>query len=194
MGLDSYLMKMPRYNGATARDVSAVESYLSWKEKGTEYTLEEWCGLNKPPAQEYIDFYNEFYVAGDYGFKHITEDVGYWRKANAIHNWFVEKVQDGVDDCRYHREVIKEDIEELLDTCQKVLDASTLVNYTEDYQVVEDYTVAEELLPTVGGFFFGDTTYDEWYIKDIEHTIDILTRVLDTTDFETEMLYYVSSW
>ena len=194
MGLDSYLMKMPRYNGATARDVSAVESYLSWKEKGTEYTLEEWCGLNKPPAQEYIDFYNEFYVAGDYGFKHITEDVGYWRKANAIHNWFVEKVQDGVDDCRYHREVIKEDIEELLDTCQKVLDASTLVNYTEDYQVVEDYTVADELLPTVGGFFFGDTTYDEWYIKDIEHTIDILTRVLDTTDFETEMLYYVSSW
>jgi hypothetical protein len=24
--------------------------------------------------------------------------VGYWRKANAIHRWFVEHVQDGNDD------------------------------------------------------------------------------------------------
>ena len=25
--------------------------------------------------------------------------VAYWRKANAIHKWFVDHVQDGVDDC-----------------------------------------------------------------------------------------------
>ena len=29
----------------------------------------------------------------------ITEELGYWRKANQIHRWFVENVQDGVDNC-----------------------------------------------------------------------------------------------
>ncbi len=26
--------------------------------------------------------------------------IGYWRKANAIHNWFVQHVQDGKDECQ----------------------------------------------------------------------------------------------
>ena len=29
----------------------------------------------------------------------IEFNVGYWRKANAIHNWFVENVQKYDDDC-----------------------------------------------------------------------------------------------
>jgi hypothetical protein len=32
--------------------------------------------------------------------KFILEDAGYWRKANAIHQWFVENVQAGEADCR----------------------------------------------------------------------------------------------
>ena len=31
---------------------------------------------------------------------YIDEEVGYWRKANAIHKWFVDNVQDGNDDCK----------------------------------------------------------------------------------------------
>ena len=31
---------------------------------------------------------------------YIEEEAGYWRKANAIHRWFVENVQKGEDDCR----------------------------------------------------------------------------------------------
>ena len=30
---------------------------------------------------------------------YITLDVGYWRKANAIHDWFVKNIQDGKDNC-----------------------------------------------------------------------------------------------
>ena len=30
----------------------------------------------------------------------INEHVGYWRKANAIHNFFVVKVQGGRDECQ----------------------------------------------------------------------------------------------
>lgn len=217
MGLDMYLERMPRYRGATAKDVSAVESYLDYvaeKEKDSEYakgTFKDWCGLDKFPAQEYIGFYSKLHTVSEYGFIHIMEEVGYWRKANHIHNWFVEHIQDGVDDCDYHREVRKEDLEELLDICQKVLDSCNLVpakvenGYTFDdkgnriYQyvdglAVEDSSVAEELLPTQSGFFFGGTGYDEYYVDDIKATIDIITEVLETTDFDKEMIYYVSSW
>ena len=40
--------------------------------------------------------------------------MGYWRKANAVHNWFVDNVQDGNDGCK-HYWVSKEDLQKLLD-------------------------------------------------------------------------------
>ena len=199
MGLDMYLNRMPRYKYADAGDVSAVENYLDWmkaKEDGCEYancTFEQWCGLKKIPKQEYIENYFKFYdmkypswdTEHKYGSARIIEQVGYWRKANQIHNWFVEHVQGGIDDCGYHEEVTKETLEWLLDVCQEILDSC------EDGK---DFSVAEELLPTQCGFFFGSTAYDEWYIEDIKKTIDIITKVLETTDFDTQMIYYVSSW
>jgi len=30
----------------------------------------------------------------------VTATAVYWRKANAIHKWFVDNLADGVDDCR----------------------------------------------------------------------------------------------
>lgn len=108
----------------------------------------------------------------------LFEEVGYWRKANAIHQWFVEKVQDGVDNCGQY-EVEKEQIEELLELCKSV-DA--------------DHRKAAILLPTQSGFFFGSTEYDEWYFEDIKNTIETLTKVLEETDFDREMITYQSSW
>lgn len=137
-------------------------------------------------------------------------EVGYWRKANAIHRWFVENVQNDVDDCgRY--EVSKEQLETLLEICNEVLENCELVEgqigngYTfdtngnkimhyEEGKYIEDPSVAEELLPTTSGFFFGSTDYDEYYIADIEHTVDVIKEVLATVDFEREMVVYTSSW
>ena len=45
----------------------------------------------------------------------------YWRKANQIHNWFVENVQDGDDDCGEY-DVATSDIESLLATCNRLID------------------------------------------------------------------------
>lgn len=108
----------------------------------------------------------------------LFEEVGYWRKANAIHRWFVENIQDGVDDCGKY-EVEKEKLEELLAYCKEVL---------------EDHSKAEELLPSQCGFFFGSTEYDEWYFEDIKDTIKILEKVLEETDFDRQMITYQSSW
>lgn len=144
-----------------------------------------------------------------YSWESIFEDVGYWRKANAIHKWFVENVQNGIDDCDYY-EVSKEQLEDLLETCVKVRDGSKLVKglinngaryengqwipCMEEGEYIENPDVAAELLPTQEGFFFGSTEYDQWYMKDIEKTIDILTKVLETVDFDREMVVYSSSW
>lgn len=47
-------------------------------------------------------------------------EVAYWRKANAIHKWFVDNVQDGKDDCREY-DVDLDNLEELRGTCVRLL-------------------------------------------------------------------------
>lgn len=224
MGLDMYLMRMPRHKGADANDVSRVEGFLGWlqaKFDGSEYakcSFTQWCGEEKMPSMDDIEFYSDYYKATysdwDTEKKHpwwrIKEEVGYWRKANHIHKWFVDNIQNGVDDCGYHREVREADLVELLETCNAVLENCKLVDgkicngyryedgvkipIMDDGRYVEDSSVAEEMLPTTSGFFFGGTDYDEWYIEDIKNTINIITNVIETTDFNTQMLYYGSSW
>ena len=81
----------------------------------------------------------------------ITEQVGYWRKANAIHKWFVDNCAKGVDECQ-RIYVDRDKMEDLLEIVTRVLSRKE---------------EAERRLPTQSGFFFGDTTYDEWYYKDL---------------------------
>lgn len=113
----------------------------------------------------------------------ISVKVGYWRKVNAVHQWFVSNVQGGEDNCEeFH--VSREQLLELRDVCRKV---------------VADNSLAEELLPPQGGFFFGGTEYDEWYFEGVKATIAILDRILSNPKFEdTGMFswdfYYQSSW
>lgn len=213
-----YLNRMPRYKNTTAKEVNAIEGYLDWlkeKKEGSEYancTLKEWCSVDESelPSKDVIEFYKPFYSTNKYGYGHIMEEVGYWRKANQIHNFFVENVQDGEDDCSYHNECTKEILEDLLDKCYKVLTGSIMmigqvkngqqyvdgewVDCIEPGKVIINPEVAEELLPSCRGFFFGSTEYDEYYMQDIEYTIKIIKNVLATTDFETQMLAYCSSW
>ena len=107
--------------------------------------------------------------------KYIIEEAGYWRKQNQIHRWFVENVQKGVDNCGDYY-VSKEDLETLLELCRKVK---------------ADNSLADELLPSSSGFFFGGTEYDEWYFSGIDNTIDILKEALEDENGE---YYYSSSW
>jgi hypothetical protein len=92
----------------------------------------------------------------------VDEQFAYWRKANAIHAWFVDNVQDGNDDQRDYKVSI-EQLQELLDVVDEVLN---------------DREKASELLPTRLGFFFGSDEYDEYYFKDLEDTKDILERAI----------------
>jgi hypothetical protein len=105
----------------------------------------------------------------------IEEEVGYWRKANAIHKWFVDNVQDGEDDCREY-DVEWEKLEELLAICKKVKENHDR-GANESDEIDEE--TPENLLPTQSGFFFGNTDYDEWYYRDIDSTINILEPLVE---------------
>lgn len=123
----------------------------------------------------------------------IVEEVGYWRKANQIHKFFVDiaiaQTSGGMwqlqptrgDDCLpVYVEI--DDLKRLRDLCQQVLD---------------DHSKAQELLPTQGGFFFGGTEYDESYFQDLEDTIKILDPLIareDVQDHTFESYYYEASW
>lgn len=122
----------------------------------------------------------------------------YWRKANAIHKWFVDNVQYGEDDCGSY-EVSVEQLKELRKTCKKVLKSTKLVETKVpngyvmrdgkmvpyemvDGKVLEDPSVAEELLPTQSGFFFGGTEYDEWYWNDLEMTVKGIDAIMRSVE------------
>ena len=110
--------------------------------------------------------------------REIIEEIMYWRKANAIHAWFVDNVQDEVDDCgTYHVE--KGQLRELLALAK---------------QVCNDHSLAPTLLPTRGGFFFGDIGYDEWYFQDLEETISVLESFLREDIGGWDTLEYHASW
>jgi hypothetical protein len=116
---------------------------------------------------------------------YVEEQVGYWRKANAIHKWFVDNVQDGNDNCSTYFVDIP-DLMNLLDVCKEVK------NNPEK---------AEELLPPQEGCFFGDVSIDQYYFHNINHTIEILEGVLSEQviakngrAFYPSDFYYHSSW
>ena len=123
-----------------------------------------------------------------------------------------ENVQDGVNDCKEYY-VSLDQIKELIDICKRVVDSSNLTegevfngySYKKDEEsgemikieikepglLIEDPKVADQLLPTENGFFFGSTEYNEWYLNDIKYTIEALESLLDYKGAE---FYYRSSW
>ena len=105
----------------------------------------------------------------------ITEEIGYWRKANAIHKWFVDNIQDGNDDCGEYR-VNEEQLNKLLKLCETV---------------IANPGMAYKILPTENGFYFGSTDYDEYYHQDIKDTKAIIEEALKDPGNE---VYYSSSW
>lgn len=206
MGLDMFLFRMPRYKDTTARQIRAIEENISWQDAiasgkcKRSMSMKEWSGYSQDdlPSEDafwhYVPLcvvrYAEWDTEKKYPHKEIMEEVAYWRKANQIHNWFVDHIQSGIDDCNFHDEVTEEILLELLADCKLVLQK---VRYLEDGEIIVPKSV-ENILPTCTGFFFGSYEYDHDYIEDIKDTVKIIREILEETDFETQMFYYVSSW
>lgn len=133
----------------------------------------------------------------------IVEQVAYWRKANAIHQWMVDNVQGGKDDCGEYY-VSSEKLNELADLCREVLRNIELVHdrvcvgtqYSPENPEGEVLSssaaaIAHAMLPTASGFFFGSTDYDEGCVRGLRQTIEQIEPLLTDDDAS---YYYHSSW
>ena len=111
--------------------------------------------------------------------KGVTYEGMYWRKANAIHAWFVENVQDGEDNCQEYY-VSRENLEALMELCG---------------EVIANPDNAAELLPPESGFFFGAAEVDEWYWDNAKRTYEELKQLLLALESGDWWSFtYQSSW
>lgn len=140
---------------------------------------------NEPKtAKEYYDKYDAAYESG----VDFKEQVARWHNANAIHNWFCNHCECLEDQVLY--KVTREDVLRLVGTICRVLAASEVIPETN---TIRDPSLAQELLPTYKGYFFGSTDYDNRYIDQLEFSIEELGKALGAME-KNSVLFYYANW
>lgn len=111
-----------------------------------------------------------------YFIKKKHKKLGYFRKVNFLVKFFEKKGFDVPNQTPL--EIKKEDVEELLSKCEEVM---------------QDHSKGPKLLPTMSGFLFGSTDYDNYYYEDVEavrnYIKDELLPEFDTLE-EDEGIYF----
>ena len=139
MGLDMYLFGNKNFSVFTRNSVKPP------LEKTFEFTsLINNHGLENAPL-DYDTPWSNY---------DVKFPIMYWRKSNQIHQWFVQNVQGGKDNCQEY---------------SVSLDQLKLLSKTIEPALVST-AAASELLPTTEGFFFGSQEYDEYYFEDLKQT------------------------
>ena len=162
MGLDQYL--------TAKKYVSKWDYSNDYRDKAVSQDFQDLLPMDTPDITRY----------GQYAGITVEYPVGYWRKANAIHNYFVQTLGEGVDECQ-EMYVPRETLSDLRERCQDVIASSDMEQMAQEVG-----------LETVSGFFFGDTEYGEWYKEDLKLTVEICDFVLALP--EEYSLHYQASW
>ena len=171
MGLDMYLYE-EKYIGAYLHKQNADGGYTAIRATDAEITIKRTFKDNGKKEVKTEKYKPDFDICG----ARLSLPLFYWRKANAIHAYFVDKCGNGEDNCQ-RISVPYEDLKELGDRCHRIL---------------KDHSLAEELLPTRSGFFFGSTEYDDYYFEDLKATAEMIDK-LKPDDYETDY-WYQASW
>ena len=95
----------------------------------------------------------------------VYDELAYYRKVNFLYRYF----SDYMDANGIMAVVDKYAIEDIIECCKEVL---------------ADNSKAEELLPTVNGFFFGSTEYDKYYFKEVAKVLKDFEKILQEFDME----------
>jgi hypothetical protein len=159
-----------------------LDMYLKVKEYNVQHNLKE--------ADKYNTIMQTVSIKGMKEVPIIVSTeytVIYWRKANQVHGWFVDKLADGVDECQ-RISVSRDNLVKLHETCSVLLDTRS-------------NELARELLPPTDGFFFqaggGEAKLDEGYWLDLQHTHEELSKLLEQITEENKWDYnieYQASW
>ena len=137
----------------------------------------------------------------------IKMQVAYWRKANAIHDWFVRNVQGGKDECQESYVGI-EHLRTLLETCKLIREGVELGEPTTETSIFggefewydnvtfsdEAQEIIERELASQGGFFFGSTELDYNYVLNLDSTIEQLEPIIEDAERLGFDITYRASW
>ena len=160
MGLDMYLSKDEYVSTYDSNDYGEVDRVV-----GFEITVKKELSNGTMKEETFKSGYPTHGLT-------ILVPVAYWGKANQIHRFFIDSCADGYE-MQTDMYVSGHTLEQLLERCKKVL---------------ANHSLAEELLPTTDGFFFGSLKYDEHYFQDLEETVEALKDL----DFEADYRYHAS--
>lgn len=101
----------------------------------------------------------------------------YYRKINWLRQWMINNTDlQPADNCK-EVEIPLTKVQELYDECQNVLTHKTEANTK---------------LPTMPGFFFGSTEYDEDYYEDVKYVKKTIAQLLLDYDSKEPITY--SDW
>lgn len=122
--------------------------------------------LDLPELEEQLKSEVEMYYA---------DEDAYFRKVNFI---FAYYQNNGKMMNEYYAFTDKDDIDDLISRCERVL---------------ADHSLAETLLPTQSGFFFGSTDYGQYYFDDVK---DCLRQMKKYRELLTDGVtgYVIFSW
>jgi hypothetical protein len=195
MGLDMYLYaerRIDSYHYEPTKDGSMS------KRDNLEYDqINSASGLGNLPDSDFGDFT-------------IRKQVGYWRKANAVHGWIVRNLANGVDECQ---EILMErsDLTALRNACvtalanrnnpvpaakikDKVKSTDDLISIIKNQLETQPVVLADPLsVEPTSGFFFGGTEKDEYYYQTLEYTVDLINSLIAGAGNDV-YFYYRASW
>ena len=87
----------------------------------------------------------------------------------------------------YYKEIYKDNQEMCDERCKPFLK-----KIDEIWKPFE--SVAQEMLPTTSGCFFGSQEYRDWYVFDLKEIVATFEKVLDETDFDVEQVLMYCWW
>lgn len=91
------------------------------------------------------------------------KNAWYFRKYNWLYGWVRRKLKvPELENCEHYK-LTRPMINDLIEDISKV---------------ISDHSLAEKVLPTEDGFFFGSTEYDDWYFDDLLDAKEQLTQLL----------------
>ena len=106
---------------------------------------------------------------------YVIQQVGYWRKFNALHGFIVDNFAEGNDNCQ-----------------------EIWLDYGDVKKILRALKDEENQLEPTKGFFFGSQEKDEWYDTDVKNAIEVFESLLEEmeSEFGREYLdyFYLASW
>jgi hypothetical protein len=139
-------------------------------------------GLDMSIVAKVYNFDNKDKLETEFDFEinYIELELAYWRKCNAIHNWFIKN--SGEEDNCNPIYIKIETLVKLKSICEKEINNKNNKNYKSE-------------LEPIAGFFFGSTEKDEWYYKDMEYSVKQLDKIIKWYKHNNNIsLYYQASW